>query len=134
MVFSQHDQFIHPSRKVLLLLPAELFTSICDFVGYSKMFSHKTALILSKCLKIFLSFNDLGSDIINSPKFEFNNSYRVTRCHSIDKLINSTKKKAIIRIDPKLVISEEGSRVFNRVQTRLICRASLSASVLMQFT
>ena len=95
------------------------------------MFSHKTALILSKCLKIFLSFNDLGSDIINSPKFEFNNSYRVTRCHSIAELMNSSNNS--YNIDEKIVVSEEGSRVFNHVQTRQICMAYFSTSMLMQF-
>ena len=53
-----------------------------------------------------MSFNDTGSAIIktNGTEFEFNNSYGVTRRHSIDKLINSTNKS--YNIDEKLVISE----------------------------
>ena len=126
---------VDPKFKKLLLLSAKLFKSICDFVFLPGCFHTKLPFDLRPGIsirEIFLSFNDTGSEIINGPEFEFNNSYRVTRCHSIDELINSSNKS--YNIDEKLVISEEGSRVFNHVQTRLICMASFSPSVLMQFT
>ena len=69
---------------------------------------------------------------MNGPEFEFNKSYRVTRRHSSDDLINSSNRS--YNIDEKLVISEEGSRVFNHAQTRLICKGPFLSTVLMQFT
>ena len=100
---------IHPFYQKLLLLSAEVFTSICDFVASFRMFLHKIALIFRpgtmSVWEMFLSFKDIGSEIIN------NNSYRVTRSHISDELIRSSNKSC--NIDEKLVISEEGSRVFN---------------------
>ena len=54
-----------------------------------------------------------GSEITKDPELKFINSYRVTRCHSIDEFINSSNKS--YNIDEKRVISEEESRVFSHV-------------------
>ena len=77
-------------------------------------------------------FNDGSSEILNGPEFEFNRVYTVIRCHSNDELTNSSNTSK--NINEKLAISEEGSRVFYQIRTRLICMGSFLPSVLMLFT
>ena len=89
------------------------------------MFSHITALILRPgtiVTDILLSFNDTGSEMISGPKFKFNSSYSVARCHSTDEWRGSSNTS--YNIDGKFVIREEGNRLFYPVKTRLICIAS----------
>ena len=69
---------------------------------------------------------------MKGPESEFNSSYIVRRCHSIDELVNPSNTNN--NIDDKLVNIEEGSSVFSHVQTRLICRGSFLPTVLTQFT